>query len=177
MTVSVVACGSTAEGWQNIPHDYSIGVNDAFKWAHKFNALLICNHKSRFTTNRQQTILDTRPIKLYTHCESWLDDFPDHVKVKLRSYDGHLYTERLTTADTSPIIAMSLAYQIGAKTIIVHGADFVNHSTYSAHNPQTKEELRKYRGYIEALGRAGIQTYVSSKESALSEFTPVWTAK
>jgi len=179
MIISIVACGQTAEGWQNIPHDLSIGVNDAYKFGYRFNILCIFNHKSKFSKSRQETILKTKPVKLYTNCFSWVDHFPDHVLVKLRSWDGHLRDDitRLAHANTSPIIAMSLAYCLGASKIILWGVEFLNHSTFNTTNPETQLELRAYRQFIEALREKGIETYLGSKGSALEQFTPVWTSQ
>jgi len=175
MTVSIVACGASGENWNTIPHDYSIGVNDAFKWGHRFNALLICNHMAKFSKERQDIILRTRPVKLYTHCVSWEPYFKDISWIKLRSWDGILRKDctRLTHADTSPIIAMSLAFCMGAKKIILHGCDMVTHHIYSKDNPHTREEVRKYRGFIEAMKEVGTETFISGP-GALDEFVPIY---
>jgi hypothetical protein len=179
MTVSVVACGNSAEHWHDVPHDYSIGVNDAFKWGHTFNALCVFNHRNKFTKARQEVILNTRPVKLYTHCQSWLPYFPDHVLKRLRSWDGILYRncDMLTHADTSPIIAMSLAANcLGAKTIILWGVEMITHSTYSKDNPLTREEIRKYVGYINNLQQSGINVYLGARPSALEQYIPIYKA-
>lgn len=179
MTVSIIGCGQTAEHWNEVPCDLSIGVNDAFKFGHKFNLLCLFNHKAKFTQARQQTILNTRPVKLYTHCLSWIEHFPDHVKVKVRSWDGHLYDDitRLMHADTGPFIGMSLAYCLGASKIILWGVEFKTHGIYNESNPETKIELRKYQQLVTALSKVGIQTYLGKEGSLLEEFVPVWKSQ
>jgi hypothetical protein len=178
MIVSVVACGSSASEWFKTTCDYSIGCNDAFKWGHKFNALALFNHRTKFTRERQDTILKTRPVKLFTNCLSWVDFFPDYQLVKLRSYDGILYKncDRHVSADTSPIIAMSLAVCKGAKKIILWGCDYKNHHIYSEQNPHTKEEIRKYKGFTELLAVVGVETFIGAEGSALGEFLPIYKA-
>lgn len=178
MICSVVACGQTASEWFKTPCDYSIGVNDAFKFGHKFNALGIFNHKTKFTRERQDTILRTRPVKLITNCMSWVDFFPDHQLVKLRSYDGILYRDctRHVSSNTSPIIAMSIAFCMGAKKIILWGVEFVNHSTYSKNNPLTREEIRKYKGFTDLLSGVGVETFIGAEGSQLGDFLPIYKA-
>lgn len=178
MIASVVACGESAKAWWKTPHDYSIGCNDMMKFGHKPNALGIFNHRTKFTRERQETILRTRPVKLYTNCLSWVDFFPSHQLVKLRSYDGILYKDcqRHVSSDTSPLIAMSIAFCQGAKKIILWGTDFKNHHIYSTQNPHTKEEIRKYRGFVELLAGVGVETYLGAEGSALSEFLPIYKA-
>lgn len=176
MTVSVVACGPSAEGWHKVKCDLSIGVNDMMKWGVKPNILGVWNHPNKFTKERLNIILSTRPIKLYTCYDAWWNYFDDMILTKTRSYDGHLRKDcdRLTTADTSPIIAMSLAHCLGASKIILWGADFTNHSTFNKTNPHTKTELRQYQGYTNLLRVAGIEVCLGAKGSALESFLPIY---
>lgn len=176
MIVSVVACGQTAKDWHLTAHDYSIGLNDAFKFGHTFNALCIFNHRSKFSRERQDIILKTRPVKLYTNCLSWVDFFPDHLKCKTRSWDGILRNDitRLMSTNTGPFICMSLAYCLGATKIILWGVEFVNHWLMNPANPETRMELRQYRQLVEALKKVGVETYLGAKGSLLEEFLPIY---
>lgn len=177
MTVNIIACGQSSERWyEKAPKGFNILINDAFKFGHKGDALLCYNHPNKFTKERLNIILSTRPIKLYTCYDAWWNYFDDMVLTKTRSYDGHLRKDcdRITTADTSPIIAMSLAHCLGASKIILWGADFVNHSTFNKTNPHTKTELRQYQGYTNLLRASGIEVYLGAKGSALESFLPVY---
>lgn len=173
MTYHILGCGKTTAKYDG--HGISIGVNDCFRYGHKPNMLVICNHKTKFPADRLKMILDTRPVTLYTNCNSWDKDFRHNVMVKLRSWDGILRHEpdRLQCAQTSPFIAMSLAYNLGATKLVLWGVDFIDHSTFSKGNSQTPMELRMYRGFIEELRRNGIKTYLGAPGSLLEEFLTV----
>src|SRR5687767_1955232 len=173
MTYNILACGDSCANYHG--HGLSIGLNDCFKFGHKPNILGIFNHRNRFTQDRINTILKTRPVKFYADSESWQKYFPDMIQVKLRSWDGHLYKtpDRLAHAHTSPFIGMSLAYNLGATKIVLWGADFVNHDTWTKQNPQMAIEIRQYRQLIDALRREGIKVYLGCKGSLLEEFLTV----
>lgn len=173
MTYNIIGCGHSASKYDG--HGLSIGVNDCFKYGHRPSLLLVCNHKNRFPAERRKTILDTRPVTLYTTSQTWDNDFPSRVMVNYRSWDGNLRQDvtRLTSANTSPIMAMSLAYSLGATKLILWGVDFIDHSDFSKSNPETKLEIRQYRGFTEALRREGIKTYLGAAGSALEEFLTV----
>lgn len=173
MTWHIVACGDSAKQWHG--HGLSIGLNDYYKHGKKANILGIFNHRSKFTQDRINTILKTRPIKFYGDSDSWEKYFPDMIKVKLRSWDGHLRKdpERLTHAHTSPFIGMSLAYNLGATKIVLWGCDFENHHTWTKQNPQMAVELRQYKQFTEALRNAGVKVFLGAHGSLLEQFLTV----
>src|SRR5688572_27062929 len=173
MTYNILACGQSCEKYHG--HGLSIGVNDVFKYGHRPTVLGIWNHRNRFTQDRIETIRRTNPVKLYTDSDSWQKYFPDVVMVKLRSWDGHLRKDpdRLAHAHTSPFIAMSLAYNLGATKIVLWGADFQDHQTWSKQNPQMPIELRQYRQLTDALRREGVKVFLGAPGSILEEFLTV----
>lgn len=173
MTINILGCGESTKQYHG--HGMSIGVNDCLKHGHKPNLLGIWNHRNKFTPDRVSTIIKTNPIKLYTDTDSWDKYFPDIVKVKLRSWDGHVRKEpdRLAHAHTSPFIAMSLAYNLGATKIVLWGADFITHGTWSKSNPQMSIELRQYRQFTDALRREGVRVYLGAHGSLLEEFLTI----
>lgn len=173
MTYHIIACGETAKQWHG--QGLSIGLNDYFKYGKKASILAIFNHRSRFTPDRIETILKTRPVKFYSDSDSWEKYFPDMIRVKLRSWDGHLYKtpDRLAHTDTGPFICMSLAYNLGATKIVLWGADFQNHKTWTKQNPEMAIELRQYRQLVDALRREGIKVYLGAHGSLLEQFLTV----
>lgn len=175
MTFFIIACGSSAENWFNHPHDKSILLNDAYKFGHKGDYLGIWNHRSKFPDPRLQTILSTRPIKMFSDSESWRNYFPEMETTRLRSWDGHLRHDitRLEHAHTSPFIGMSLAYNLGATKIVLFGADFQNHSQWHKGNSEMKTELRAYRQLCDALNLEGVEVILGAPGSLLEEFLRV----
>jgi hypothetical protein len=177
MRVAVIGCGDSASEWHDTPHDYSIAVNDGFKWGYHFDALVLANWPIKFPTYRLNIVKESKPKVVYANVDQWSTWFPSMVKIRLRSWDGHLYQERkdeFTCSQTSPIIAMSIAYKMGAKDIILWGVEFIDHGTFNKDNPQTKMELRAYKGMIEAMKKEGVNVYLGAKGSLLEEFVPIW---
>lgn len=172
MTVSIVACGESASEWYKMPCDVSIGVNDSWKWGHKTDYLLIFNKISRFTRERMDVIRSSKPVKFYTHTPQWQGIFPEANIVKLRQWDGHLRDDVYASAQTSPFIAMDFARKLGAKDIILWGVDFNTHKIFNQSNPQTKQELRSYKGLIEALLGVGVSVWLGKEGSGLD--LPIW---
>lgn len=175
MTVSIVACGASAEGWHKVKCDRSIAVNDAWKWGYPTDDILVCNWPSKFPQYRLDIIKNSKPKRFFSNIDQWSTWFPNMVKIKLSSWDGHLYKERpdfFSHAHTSPFIAMSMAYKQDAKDIILWGADFVDHSTYDKNNPHTRSELKTYHSFIEAIDKEGVKVWLGAPGSALN--LPVW---
>lgn len=173
MTISIVACGSSGEHWDG--HGLAIGVNDCFKFGKRTPILLIANHFSKFPADRVETIKQHNPTKFYTDNNSWRHIFPNFIQVHLRSWDGILRKEpdRLQHADTSPFIAMSLAYNLGASKIVLYGADFKNHHLYQETASRTKMELRSYKQFVDRLREKGVKVVLGAPGSLLEEFLTI----
>lgn len=172
MTVQIVACGDSAKHWDG--SGFSIGVNDASRWGHKLNALIVANGPLKFPQDRLNIIKNSKPEKFYSNLEAWRTYFPNMETLRLRSWDGHFYKDFLIHTDTSPTIAMGLARRMGAKKIVLWGCDFRTHKIYNDDNNAIKSnELRQVRQITEALGREGVQCFLGATGSALESFLPI----
>jgi hypothetical protein len=175
MIVSVIGCGESAADWHKVTCDYSIGCNDAWKFGHSTDALISANWPSKFPKHRLDIIKTSTPEVFYSHVDQWRAFFPNMVKIQLNSWDGHLYPERkneFSSSNTSPFIAMSMGYKMGAHDIILWGVDLVNHKVYTPENPQTKVELRRFNDYVKALDLEGVKVWLGAEGSVLK--LPVW---
>lgn len=170
MLINIIGCGASGSAWDG--HGLAIGVNDCFKFGKRTPILLIANHFSKFPAERVETIKQHNPAKFYSDNNSWRHIFPNFIQVHLRSWDGILRKDenRLAHADTSPFIAMSLAYALGATKIVLYGVDMVDHARYHEKNPMRNIELRRYKQFVELLREKGIKTYLGAKGSALESF-------
>src|SRR5690348_12790496 len=133
MTVSVIACGESAKHWKEVPCDLSIGVNDVLKFGAHPDWLLCINGMNKFTDERRQTIMNTRPRKFFTHNTGWLNHFSmfcEVEKIAMHSWRGYVKKGRLYSSLTSPIVAMCLAFNAGSKDMIIWGVDFENHPNF-----------------------------------------------
>jgi hypothetical protein len=171
MTYSVIGCGPSGEHWDG--HGLSIGVNDCFKFGKRTPILLIANHFSKFPTERIETIKQHNPTKFYTDNNSWRHIFPNFIQVHLRSWDGILRkdADRLQHANSSPFIAMSLAYNLGASKIVLYGVEFNDHPHFR--NGMERMEVRQYKQFIERLREKGIKVVLGAPGSLLEEFLTV----
>ena len=179
MIFSVVGCGETASDW--IPRGTSIGVNDCFKWGKPTDALLVCNRPNQFRNGRHEIITNSKATHFYTDDDyygklwrvhkksmrkSLRSNNPALPEVRFLQWYGSLYKDAVFYANSSPFIAMSLAYVLGAKDIILWGVDFRNHHSFNDNNPGTKIEIRAYMELISALKEQGVNVWLGKEGTA-----------
>ena len=177
MIVSVVGLGETARDWHKVKADLSIGVNDVEKFGHPVDWLLLANWPQKFPTHRLNIIRSSIPKRLFYSTDQWQGVFFGGTKIRLNSWDGHLYNNRkdeFSSSHTSPFIAMSMAYKAGADDIILWGVEFINHATYGKDNPQTRAEVKTYKQMVDALKVEGVNVWLGKEGSLLEEFVSIW---
>jgi len=175
VTFSIIGCGDSGKEWDG--SGISIGVNDAAKFGHPLTYLLVCNRPQQFSSERLETIINTRPKYFYSHKSNWAEWFPEWKKLRLETWGTHRYhlvKGHYYASDTSPFIAMTLAYNLGATKIIIYGVDFKHHHIFHELNPQTNREVERYKQLVEALREQGVEVYLGAKGSALESFLTVY---
>lgn len=170
--VTIVALGETAKDW--IPRGHLIGCNDAFRWGKPTDSLLVCNRPSNFTEERLKIITESKPKTFYSHKSNWAYAFPDWKKINLCQWYGRLVKGMHYSSNTSPFIALTLAYNLGAKDIIMWGVDFKTHSLWSEENPYTKKEVDTYMELITALKEQGVKVWLGEKGGAFDNLLQVY---
>ena len=169
MVVFIIGCGSTAEGWFNHPHDLSIGVNDCLKWGKDTEWLLVVNRK--FSAEREAIIRRSKPQKFFTTIPYWQDVFPKHETLRLQRYPKRVKKGHVYSSKTSPFIALSMAFNAGAKDVVLFGVDLVSHPVIK--DKLRDYELRNFAHICQEMASQGTKVWVSSKESSLSKFLPL----
>lgn len=172
MTVDIIGCGQSAQNWEK--HGYSIGVNDAGKWGKPLDALLVANFPTRFTPERHKIITETKVDKFYTSFNQWSAWFPDLIKIKYVGWYGVIRPNQIYYANTSPFIAISLAYTLGAKKIALWGVDMLNHQVFNSSNPETVKEINMYMDLIRELKELDVEVYLGSKGSVFDNLIPIY---
>jgi hypothetical protein len=175
MTIHIIATGETASKWDGIGP--SIGCNDAAKWGHPLDYLLLLNSPNQFEYSRAQTIIKTKVNKVYTNMPSiWEKYFNNCNRVMLRKWvTGEKLSKNYTYhSGTSPFVAISMAYSWGFNKIVLWGVDLVNHQRYGVGTAKHYQEVDKFRTFIKALRDVDVKVSVGSKGTALDSFTPVW---
>lgn len=171
MIVSVIGCGKSAEGWYNTPCDLSIGCNDVKRFGKDTDWLIVVNR--RFTPERAAIIKASKPKRFLTTIPYWQQQFHNAETLRLQRYGKQLKKGHVYCSKTSPFIGLSLAFNAGAKDIILFGVDLNDHPVIK--DRLRDYEVRQYANICRELKHQGTNVWVSSKESALSKFLPVFS--
>jgi hypothetical protein len=75
---------------------------------------------------------------------------------------------------TSPIVAMSVAVNLGATKLILFGVQFTNHKTYNAGEKKGDHEVRQYLKFFDALRKIGAEVYLGANGTAFDKYLPIW---
>lgn len=170
MIISVVACGKTAEGWHNTPCDLSIGCNDCARFGKDTDWLVVINRK--FPADREVVIKASEPKKFFSTIDYWQKQFPKSETLRLQRFSKHVKKGHVYSSRTSPFVALSLAFNAGANDVIMFGVDLTSHPVIK--DKLRDYELRQFERFCRELAKQGCQVWVSSKDSSLSKFLPVW---
>ena len=172
MIVSIVAVGESGSEWFKTPCDYSIGVNDCQKWNHPVNELLLINQPKSFTPSRLETIKSTKFDKVLTHSGTWDKIFPQNERIRLQSFSKHLKKGHVYSSKTSPFVALSLAFNLGATDVILHGVDLISHPAIK--DKLLNYELRNFDKITCMMADQGCKVWLGKDYGVLTKFLPVW---
>lgn len=184
--ISVIGCGDSAKEWFKTPCDLSIGVNDANKFGHEVNYLVVVNSPLKFFpsvknghVDRLKTITDSKPERFFCHSSNWKPYFPKYELLSMRTFIGSYRKDRIYSSKTSPFVAITLAASLGAKDIILFGVDMLNHERFSAqaspkNRPDFITELGYYRMLFEQLAQNGIKVWIGSENTVLKDILPLY---
>lgn len=172
MIAGIIGCGQTSEGWENTRHDFTIGVNDCKKFGHDPDYLLVIDSPKRFTKDRIEIMKQTKS-KLITRDDQWKGILGSSEKVRLQSFGKHLKKGHVYSSKTSTFVAMSIAFNMGATDIVLHGVDFINHTVFNPSNKLYNYEMKQYEKFVHMLKEYNVHVWVSSEKSALSKFLNV----
>jgi hypothetical protein len=169
MICNIIACGSSASKWDG--QGDSIGVNDAFKWGHKLQRLVLLNNPNEFERERLEIIKKTQVETVYTCYREWQRPGLGLTNVIYFNYNvwqGRLKPIRMgfQTSKTSPFAAISIAYNLGYDEIILWGVDFKDHPIWNQHNHNYAYEIKNYQQIAQQLKDRGVMVY-SSEPSVL----------
>lgn len=180
MIVSVVACGQSAKEWCKTPCDISIGVNDCFKFGHDTDYLICVNAPFKFEprvnngwTDRKQTILSSRARFLTNLRDEWKKYRSDAEAIHITRFGKQARKGNTYFSKTSPFIAMSYAYNLGATDIILWGVDFVDHPDFKEGKRSTDFEIEEYKRFADLISK-DCRVWIGSENTGLSKYFKVW---
>lgn len=193
--VNIIGCGDTGSKWGG--DGESIGVNDSWKFGSPTDYLMVIDPPGRFTPDRRKIIQNSKPKHFIADSKAWLRQFYDPAKVdkikphpdykqlhctngqglinyRFSTWKGRIMPNQIQYWHTSPFAAISLAYLLGYKEIVLWGVDFVTHKSW---NPQRanelKFELQGYKELVRALDEVGVKVWLGAEGSMLGEFLMV----
>ncbi len=171
--VTIVGCGESARNW--IPRGHTLGVNDSWRWGKPTDSLLVCNRPVEFKQDgRLEIITSSNPKTFYSHKSNWAYAFPDWKKISLVQWYGVIRRGQQYSSNSSPFIAISLAWNLGAKDIILWGVDFMNHKTFNPGNPYRDKEVEVYMQLIGALKEEGVRVWLGANNTAFDNLIPIY---
>jgi hypothetical protein len=176
VTVFCIGCGSSAEGWSNHPHDITIGVNDSIKHGSDTDYLILINSLQSFKNEPERVdFIRQSKAKILTNGDSWKPIFPKYEKLRMQPIGKHLKKGHVYSSKSSPFVACSYAFNLDATDIVLFGVDFLTHHLFQPGQRMYDYEMRNFEKLARLMAAQGTQMWVSSKESSLSKFLPIWT--
>lgn len=175
-TVFIIGCGESGADWINHPCDLSIGCNDAAKFGKDPDWLVLIDSKAGFKREpeRVNIISKTKAQRVFTHGPTWKAEFPKYEEIKLQMFSKHLKKGHVYCSKSSPFVAVSIAFNASAKTIVLFGCDYRSHALLKKGNKLFDYEMRQWERFCRLMTAQGTQVFVSSDYSELSKFLPVW---
>lgn len=128
--IAVLGTGPSLSLFDPSEFDYSIGVNDIWKYF-RSDYIVCLDYPQRFTDDRLKTINESWPKKFYTQIEDWsyrTDYFPIKLQHGYPRYECLLDLEELPKSLCSPFVAVVIAYKFHHATEIqLFGVDMNDH--------------------------------------------------
>jgi hypothetical protein len=174
MVASVIGCGSSAQHWGKQQFDLSIGVNDCYKHGYQPDQLVIVNFPSKFDKQRMDTILKTRPKKVFTHTVQWKKHFSNVELLHLSPFTGYVRDNMIYSSKTSPMVAISLALKQGATDIVLYGVDFTNHKMYRKGQKHGDHEITQYLKFFKRIQEKKINVWLGAEGSCFDNHLPMY---
>lgn len=172
MIFTIVGCGESARNW--MPNGISIGSNDCEKFGKPVDYLILANIPRKFG-DRLNTIKKTKAKVMVTSLNEWKQIFPNCEKIqRVTSFNKLIMKGYVQTSSTTPIMCMSMAVRMGAKTLILWGVDFLTHGSYRVGTKSGDREIEKYLRYFRACKEKGIEVYRGADGSVFDKVLPIY---
>jgi len=174
-TVFVIGCGESAKGWFNHDYNLSIGVNDCLKFSRDTDYLVLIDSLHGFKNEPERVkIISQSKAKVLSFSDTWRKVFPKYERLRLQGFGKHLKKGHVYSSKSSPFVAASVAFNMGAKDIVLFGIDMKTHQALKEGSKLLDYELRNWERFTRMMAEQGTQCWVSSEVSVLSKFLPVW---
>ena len=152
----------------------SIGVNDIYKHI-KTDYVVCIDHLTAFSKDRLEIILKTKSKSFYSQISDWGLVVPNFKLIEFNRGRGilnELDNEKFCYSNNSPFVACILAYKLGAKKIVLHGVDLIDHSHIKGNSKE--KALLDYKNLNKALLSRNVELFVGSEDTNLISFLPLF---
>lgn len=173
MTIHVLGLGDSLE-YYNPDNNITIGVNDIHKYI-KTDYVVCVDHMTAFSKDRLETILKTRCKGFYSQIVDWGLVIPNFKLIEFNTGRGllqELDNDKFCYSNNSPFVACILAYKLGAKNIVLHGVDLIDHPHIKGNSKE--KALLDYKNLNKAFNSRGVNLFVGSKDTNLISFLSVY---
>jgi len=154
MTAFIIGCGYSAKDWfLQLPYPMTgilksvitIGVNDCIKWGIDTDYLMLIDSLNGFKNEpeRVKTISKSK-AKILTHGDTWKKIFSRYEVLKLQGFSKHLNKKHVYSSKSSPFVALSYAFNLGAENIVMWGVDMNDHQLFRPGTKLQDYELRQF---------------------------------
>jgi len=174
MKIDVLGLGESLKFYKP-DGDVSIGVNDIWT-RHQPDYVLCADVPSAFSAKKASETRMANCKGFYSQCLEW-SDIPNFRLLEFAGSRGSLQeldSEKFCYSNNSTYIACVLAYKLGAKKIVMHGVDFVDHPVFNG--TSRDKAVSDFKQLNDALRARGVELYVGNKYSFLSNFLPVFSS-
>jgi hypothetical protein len=180
MIISVVACGESAKDWFNTPCDISVGVNDCLKWGKDTDYLICVNSPFKFEPNKKNNYTDRKNFILGSRAKFLTSLYDEWKRIKkplehlaITRFGNRVRKGTTYFSRSSPFIAMSHAYNLGATDIILWGVDFLNHPDFKEGKRSTDFEMEEYKRFTDLISKdCGV--WIGNENTGLNKYFEVW---
>lgn len=147
---------------------YRIGVNDIYR--HTYCDRVIVVNDFRKLLERKHYIDTCRPLDgLWSQLRCW-ESHAEYRKLKFQAWNGVFKDKTVFFGKSSPFIALTMAYSMGFKEIVLWGVDMVTHELIK---DKTKVvEMNNFSTFISHIEKRGVKVFKGSDYSHLK--LPIW---
>lgn len=167
MICQVLGLGESIKDFKEY-EGYRIGVNDIYQYTYCDRVVVVNDFKK--LPERKHYIDTCRPLDgLWSQLRCW-QYHPDYRKLSFQPWNGVFKDKTVFSGKSSPFIALTMAYSIGFKEIVLWGVDM---NTHNVIKDRTKiVELNNFTTFITQIEKRGVKVFKGSEYSALK--LPVW---
>ncbi len=158
MICHVIGLGASAAQWDG--KGFSIGVNDAFRFKPTNHLIVINSFKN--LPERATIIQQSKPEIFWSHLREY-EHRPDYQRLSMKHFMRKFEPDTVYHSNNSPFVAVTLAYKLGYREIVLWGVDFIDHRNIKEGSDRLNIALQDYANLQKGLLQNGASMFVGVK--------------